>query len=113
MKRKPKPIKHKCDLCRRNATVKIFGAWLCDIHYDKKYGKMKTAINQLIKWIWLDFFPNELVDTETVNKIDLKAKELKEVEKDTIIKAFNSGRLCEELGMDKSAEEYFDETFEK
>jgi len=74
---------------------------------------MKTAINQLIKWIWLDFFPNESISVESANRIDLKAKDLKDTEKDLILKAFNSGRLCEEIGMDKTAEEYFDETFEK
>jgi hypothetical protein len=74
---------------------------------------MKTAINQLIKWIWLDFYPSELISVEQMNKIESQAKNLIEPEKEHIIKAFNSGRLAEEMGMDKTAEEYFDETFEK
>jgi hypothetical protein len=47
-----------------------------------------------------------------MNKIESQAKNLIEPEKEHIIKAFNSGR-CRRNGMDKTAEEYFDETFEK
>jgi hypothetical protein len=72
---------------------------------------MKTAINQLIKWIWLDFYPSELISVEQMNKIESQAKNL-EPEKEHIIKAFNSGRLGRN-GMDKTAEEYFDETLKK
>jgi hypothetical protein len=57
---------------------------------------MKTAINQLIKWIWLDFYPSELISVEQMNKIESQAKNLIEPEK-IIIKAFNSGRLAEEM----------------
>jgi hypothetical protein len=42
---------------------------------------MKTAINQLIKWIWLDFYPSELISVEQMNKIESQAKNLIEPEK--------------------------------
>jgi hypothetical protein len=54
---------------------------------------------------------SELISVEQMNKIESQAKNLIEPEKEHIIKAFNSGR-CRRNGMDKTAEEYFDETFE-
>jgi hypothetical protein len=42
-------------------------------------------------------YPSELISVEQMNKIESQAKNLIEPEKEHIIKAFNSGRLAEEM----------------